>query len=85
MALTIKETIRRIKLIEGMTARWIADTREYRVNYKGGEEKSAYYTGDAIDAIGTALQMREWQITNDAGSAAYKQAALENVRKQVTL
>lgn len=85
MALAIKETIRRVKLIEGMTARWIADAKEYRVNYKDGDEQSAYYTDDAIDAISTALQMREWQIMNDAGSAAYKQAALENVRKQVTL
>lgn len=85
MTLAIKETIRRVKLIEGMTARWIADTKEYRVNYKDGDEQSAYYTGDAIDAIGTALQMREWKIMNDAGSAAYKQAALENVRKQVML
>ena len=30
---------------------------EYRVNYPGGTEATAYYTTDADDAIGTATEM----------------------------
>ena len=30
---------------------------EYRVNYKGGSESSAYYTDDRMDALGTAREM----------------------------
>ena len=39
---------------------------EYRVNFLGGREASAYYTNDLVDAIRTGLDMarrlaaREW-------------------------
>jgi len=32
---------------------------EYRVNFKGGSEESAYYTTELSDAYGTALAMRK--------------------------
>lgn len=34
---------------------------EYRINLKGGKEKSAAYTEDPQDAIGTARAMAEWE------------------------
>lgn len=36
---------------------------EYRINFKGGKEKTAYYTNDLADAIGTGQAMatkRDW-------------------------
>ncbi len=32
---------------------------EYRVNYLGGAEATAYYTDDITDAVGTGLSMRD--------------------------
>jgi hypothetical protein len=33
------------------------DDGEYFVNFKGGDEASAYYTTDLTDAIGTGIDM----------------------------
>lgn len=32
---------------------------EFRVNYKGGDEETAYYTDDITDAVQTGLAMAE--------------------------
>lgn len=37
---------------------------EYRVNFKGGREATAYYTNDIVDAVDTARAM-------SAGNALY--------------
>lgn len=34
-----------------------ADSGEYRVNFKGGKEATAYYTDDLPDAVGTGEAM----------------------------
>lgn len=57
--MTIRQTLAAIKAIHGMTAKWKAETREFRVAYlpaKPGQsnEAEAYYTEDADDAIYTA-------------------------------
>lgn len=36
-----------------------ADAREYRVNFKGGREETAYYTDDLMDAMQSGLLMAE--------------------------
>lgn len=44
----------------GLFASFDTETREYRVNlpaYAGGTEATAYYTDDALDALGTAQRM----------------------------
>jgi hypothetical protein len=51
--LSIQSVIAVVKSF-GMTCAWKPDTREYRVNFKGGSEDSAYYTQDGQDAIDTA-------------------------------
>jgi hypothetical protein len=33
---------------------------EYRVNYRGACEPTAYYTQDLDDAVGTAKEMHRW-------------------------
>lgn len=33
---------------------------EYRVNFKGGREETAYYTNDLKDAVGTGAAMTKW-------------------------
>lgn len=33
------------------------DDDEYRVNFKGGREATAYYTNDLDDAVGTGIDM----------------------------
>lgn len=43
----------------GMSVQWNSDTREFRVNFPGGAEATAYYTNDADDAIGTAKAMSD--------------------------
>lgn len=41
----------------GLTIKRIANTDEYRVNYKNGREATAYYTNDLEDAYLTAYAM----------------------------
>ncbi len=55
-ALTIADA-RKICLVLGLTLRH--DNGEYRVNFKGGIEATAYYTNDLADAVDTARKMAE--------------------------
>lgn len=41
----------------GVTINWKASTDEYRVNFIGGKEATAYYTNDLRDAVGTGEAM----------------------------
>lgn len=53
--MNVKEAIKQIRAI-GCTVNRTAE-REFRVNIKGGNEDSAYYTSDAEDAVSTARKM----------------------------
>jgi hypothetical protein len=60
--MTIAQTIQAIKAIDPiLTARYISETREYRVSIRGvsqqANENIAYYTEDSDDAIATAKAM----------------------------
>jgi len=65
--MTIKQTLAEIRTsCPTISARWIADTKEYRVTLKRAIclsnedcENKAYYTNDAQDAIDTAKRMHE--------------------------
>ena len=52
--MTVKRTIAAIRHL-GLVARY--SDGEYRVNYRGGREATAYYTNESSDAIGTAIHM----------------------------
>lgn len=54
--MTKKEVKAAIKAA-GATAKWDAELGEWRVNVPGGSERTAYYTPDDDDAIGTAKLM----------------------------
>jgi len=41
----------------GMSLTHSAETGEYRVNYRGGKESTAYYTNDLADAVATGTAM----------------------------
>lgn len=41
----------------GLTMRATGCGREVRVNFKGGDEATAYYTDDLSDALGTGQHM----------------------------
>lgn len=56
--LTIKEAKLKLRPLN-MTLRRIDG--EFRVNYVGGSESSAYYTNDLHDAFGTAIAMHDWK------------------------
>ena len=43
----------------GIDLRYDVDTYEFRVNYRGGKEATAYYTDDLKDALGTAILMSQ--------------------------
>lgn len=60
---TIKQTLRTIR-INGCTAGYRSDLREFRVNVRGGNERSAYYTNDRDDAIKTAKVMAESEVSD---------------------
>jgi hypothetical protein len=49
-----KDTIMAIRAL-GMSVRY--DDGEWRINYRGGDEATAYYTTDSQDAIDTAMRM----------------------------
>lgn len=54
---TVKKLLRQHDMTISKSA--IHGENEYRVNFKGGHEDSAYYTTDLDDAYRTALQMRK--------------------------
>jgi hypothetical protein len=56
MKLTLEHVRKELRQI-GMVITHVDD--EYRVNFKGGDEATAYYTNDLDDAHGTALAMRK--------------------------
>lgn len=41
---------------------------EYRVNYRGGEEATAYYTDDKVDALHTGREMARLPRCADCGA-----------------
>tara|TARA_R110000772_G_scaffold267971_3_gene393549 strand:+ start:49 stop:261 length:213 start_codon:yes stop_codon:yes gene_type:complete len=41
----------------GITINYHRDWQEYRVNFKNGQEPTAYYTNDIEDAVGTGFAM----------------------------
>ena len=43
----------------GLTLK-VTDFEEYRVNYRGGKEATAYYTNDFEDAVGTGKAMSQY-------------------------
>lgn len=43
----------------GITLTWREFAKEYRVNFQGGQEATAYYTPDLDDAIGTGKAMAQ--------------------------
>ena len=48
----------------GITLRSITETKEFRVNYSGGSERTAYYTNDIDDAVNTGIAMADWKLNN---------------------
>jgi hypothetical protein len=54
--MTLKDLTKAAQAI-GMTIRWNADYREYRVNFRSGDEATACYTNDRDDALATAQAM----------------------------
>lgn len=54
-SLTLKDATSQLRLI-GMTLR--SNSIEYRVNFHGGTEDTAYYTDDLADAVATGKMMR---------------------------
>jgi hypothetical protein len=60
MKMTIKEAKQSLREHHGITL--TKRDGEFRVNYIGGEEPTAYYTDDMADAINTGVEMRLWQV-----------------------
>jgi hypothetical protein len=53
-SLTVKEAI---KTLSGHGLVIKSNYGEFRVNFKGGREETAYYTNDLMDAVHTGLSM----------------------------
>jgi hypothetical protein len=67
--MTITKTLTTIRTL-GLTA--THRDGEFRINYRGGDEKSAYYTTDSDDALDTAVAMnkrRAAEIARDIAEA----------------
>lgn len=54
--MTVRQANKQLKNL-GVHIRYIADTGEFRVNFVGGREATAYYGSDLQDAIDTAQAM----------------------------
>lgn len=52
----IEDTRKAVQAL-GLTCSWDSYAREFRINYQGGVEATAYYTNDHEDAVGTAQAM----------------------------
>lgn len=61
MKYTNKQVLDMIKGL-GLSARFISEVKEFRINLKGGSESTAYYTGDKQDALNTAAAMWDSEI-----------------------
>lgn len=64
--MNLKDVKKQLSAI-GVTIKTIEGT-EYRINFKGGSEASAYYTDDLEDALITGKVMAERQEINDKHS-----------------
>jgi hypothetical protein len=53
--MTVKEAIEKLKAVDVVIRR--VDGNEFRVNFRGSNESTAYYTNDLDDAVGTGLSM----------------------------
>jgi hypothetical protein len=58
--MTTKEAKESLRANFGMTL--TKRDGEFRVNYIGGDEATAYCTEDMADAINTGIEMRRWQV-----------------------
>lgn len=56
MPITMKSAKAEMRAI-GISLRYLVDTGEYRVNYAGGAEATAYYTNCIEDAVATGHMM----------------------------
>lgn len=56
---TIKEAKRELASIAITLTK--DDEGEFRVNFRGGKEATAYYTNDLDDAIGTGKELAKWK------------------------
>ena len=52
-----REQVRERLNAVGITIRYSTDFRDYRVNFRGGAEATAYYTPDLNEALYTGLDM----------------------------
>lgn len=59
--ITIQDTLITIRKM-GLTASWSPVYKEFRVNLRDGDEASAYFTNDRLDAIRTAEHMAVWDL-----------------------
>ncbi len=53
--MTVKEAIEKLRAVDVIIKR--TDHNEFKVNFRGGKEATAYYTNDLDDAVGTGLSM----------------------------
>jgi len=63
-------TIRQAQAIlrpHGIVLRWMPEYGEYRVNFRGGHERTAYYTNDRDDAVATGRDMARRQPRENPG------------------
>lgn len=56
--MTFKEAKDKLRVVYGVTLEKVDG--EYRVNVKGGDEDTAYYTPWLDDAFGTGVHMALW-------------------------
>jgi hypothetical protein len=60
MKMTIKKAKEILRPLN-ITFNSVVETGEYRVNFVGGKEESAYYDTDIEDALATGIQMAKWK------------------------
>jgi hypothetical protein len=60
---TIK-TVKNALRAYGITLKPITEAEEFRVNYSGGTESTAYNTNDLGDAYRTGVEMANWRLRN---------------------
>lgn len=60
---TFREVRQRLRTV-GVAISFRAHSDEYRVNFRGGREATAYYTSDIEDALGTGLDMARRAVAN---------------------
>jgi hypothetical protein len=68
--MTIAQTLKAVKAL-GLTIRYSAEYKEYRINFRNGCEGSAHYTNNAEDAILTARSMA-WVQSNQERTVRHR-------------